>query len=66
MRQRIRQINKIGKGKYYTNSMTIGESLIFVFLKFTILLPFYLLYWAIKYSYLGIKKLVENNKRDDE
>ena len=65
MKQRIRTVKKVGNGTYYTNSMTLGESVIFIILKFTIFLPFYLMYLIIKYSIIGIKKLIEKSKKND-
>lgn len=61
MRQRIRTINKIGKGKYYTTSWKVSEYLIVNILYFFF---FYLYYLFFKYCFyipikLGIKKIKE-------
>lgn len=64
MRNRVRHVSKIGNGMYYTSNMGIGEYIVFIFVKYVLLLPFYLMYWMFKYSIIGIKNLI--NKKEDK
>lgn len=64
MRNRVRQVTKLGKGTYFTSSMSVGEGILFLIVKYVLLLPFYLIYWIFKYSIIGIKKIV--SKKDEE
>ena len=64
MRNRVRQVTKLGKGTYYTSNMSVGEGILFLIVKYVFLLPFYLIYWIFKYSIIGIKKIV--SKKDEE
>lgn len=63
MKQRIRTVTKIGKGKYYTTSWKVSEYLICNILYWIFILPYYLfikycLYYPIKWIVLKIKDLI--------
>lgn len=74
MGERIRTINKIGKGKYFTTNYKISEYLIYNILYFIFIYSFYLIFkyffylpikWCVK-KIIGIIKSKNKNNKIEE
>ena len=68
MKSRIRTVNNVGKGKYYTTSWKVSEYIIvnivyFLFFYVYYLLFKYCLYIPIKWCVLKIKEMYSNSKK---
>ena len=69
MSQRIRTVQKLGKGKYYTSSWKVSDYLIANICYYIFIFPIYAfckwcLYMPIKWCILKIIELIKNKKSE--